>query len=52
MVYLDEKIAKSQKEDIKGIPLSKIKQLLILLFADEQVIISITEENLEKAAYK
>jgi Reverse transcriptase (RNA-dependent DNA polymerase). len=51
-VYLDEIITKCQKEDIKEIPLSKNQQLLRLLFADDQVIISNTEDNLQKAAYK
>jgi hypothetical protein len=35
-----------------GIPLSKNKQLLTLLFTDDQVIISNTEDNLEKATHK
>jgi hypothetical protein len=47
-IYLDE-ITKWQKEDITGIPLSKNKQLLTLLFADNQVILSNTEDNLQKA---
>jgi hypothetical protein len=38
-------------EDIKGIPLSKNKQLLTLLFADDQVIISNTD-YLQKAVHK
>jgi hypothetical protein len=37
---------------IKGTPLSKNKQLLTLLFADIQVILSNTEDNLQKAAHK
>jgi hypothetical protein len=46
-VYLDEIITKWQKEDITGILLSKNQQLLTLLFADDQVIISNTENNLQ-----
>jgi hypothetical protein len=48
-MYLDEIINKWQKEDVKGIPLSKNHQLLMPLFADDQVIISNTEDNLQKA---
>jgi hypothetical protein len=51
-IYLDEIITKWQKEDITVIPLSKNKQPLTLLFADDQVIISNTEGNLQKAAHK
>jgi transcription initiation factor TFIIIB Brf1 subunit/transcription initiation factor TFIIB len=51
-IYLDEIITKWQKEEITGIPLSKNKQLLTLLFADDQVIISNTEDNLQKAVHK
>jgi hypothetical protein len=36
------------KEDITGIPLSKNKQVLPLLFADDQVIISNAEDNYRK----
>jgi hypothetical protein len=43
---LDEIVTKWQKEDLTGIPLSKNKQLLTLLFEDNQVIISNTEDNL------
>jgi hypothetical protein len=50
-IYLDEIITKWQTEDIKGIPLPK-NQLLLILFADDQVIISNTEYNLQKAEYK
>jgi hypothetical protein len=35
-----------------GILLSKNKQLLTVLFADDQVIISNTEDNLQKATHK
>jgi len=49
--YLDEIITKWHKEDINGIPLPK-KKLLTLLFADDQVTISNTEDNLQKVAYK
>jgi hypothetical protein len=51
-IYLDKIITKCQKEDITGIPLSKNKQLLTLLFADDEVIIYKTEGNLQKAAHK
>jgi hypothetical protein len=37
---------------VTGTPLSKHQQLLTLLFADDQVIISNTEDNLQKAARK
>jgi hypothetical protein len=37
---------------MRGIPLFKNKQLLTLFFADDQVIISKTEDNLQKAAHK
>ena len=46
-IYLDEIITKWQNQDITG-----IKQLSTLLFADDQVIIADTEDNLQKAAYK
>ena len=39
-----------QKEGIKGIPLPKNQQLLMLLFANDEVIIPNTEDNLQKAA--
>jgi hypothetical protein len=45
-------ITKRQKEEITGIPLSKNKQLLTQLFADNQFIISNTEDNLQKVAHK
>jgi hypothetical protein len=45
-------ITKWQKEDTKGILLANNEQLLTLLFADDQVIISNREYNLQKAAYK
>jgi transcription initiation factor TFIIIB Brf1 subunit/transcription initiation factor TFIIB len=51
-IYLDGIITKWQKEDITGIQLSKNKQLSTLLFANNQVIISNTEDNLQKAARK
>ena len=37
---------------MKGIPFSKIRLLLTLLFADDKVIICNTEGNLQKATYK
>jgi len=51
-IYLDERISKWQKQDITGIKLSKNQQLSTLLFADDQVIIADTQDNLQKAAYK
>jgi hypothetical protein len=41
-MYFDEIITKWQEEDVAGIPLSKNKQLLTLLFADDQDTISNT----------
>ena len=51
-IYLDEILTKWQKEDITGIPLSKNQLPFTLLFAYDQVIISIMEDNLQKAAYR
>jgi predicted GTPase len=51
-IYLDEIITKWQKEGVAGIPPSKNQQLLTLLFADNEVIISNTEDNLQKAVHK
>ena len=51
-ICIVEIITKWQKEDITGIPLSKHQQLLTLLFANDQAIISNAEGNLEKPAYK
>jgi hypothetical protein len=51
-IYLDELITKWQKEDITGIPLSKNQQLFNLLLADDQVTISKTKNNLQKATHK
>ena len=45
-------ITKWQNQDITGIKLSKNQQLSTLLFADDQVIIADTEDNLHKAAHK
>jgi hypothetical protein len=50
-ICLDEILAKWQNEHMTRIPLSKNK-LLTLLFADDQVIISNTEDNLQRAAHK
>ena len=51
-IHLDEIITKWQNQDITGIKLSKNQQLSTLLFADNQVIIADTDDNLQKAAYK
>jgi hypothetical protein len=51
-IHLGEIITKWQEEDIKGIPLSKNKLPITLLFADYQVVILNTEDNLQKAMYK
>jgi retron-type reverse transcriptase len=51
-IYLHEIIMKWQKEDIIEIPLSKNKELLTLLFADDQVLTSNTEDNVQKAAHE
>jgi ribosomal protein RSM22 (predicted rRNA methylase) len=52
-IYLDKIITKWQKQDITRIKLSKNQQQLsMLLFADNQVIIAETEDNLLKAAHK
>jgi len=51
-IHLDEIITKWQKEDIKGIPLPKNQTLFTLLYADDQVIICNTKDNLQKAVYK
>ena len=50
--YVYEIITKWQNQDITGIKLSKNQQLSTLLFADNQVIMANTEDNLQKAAYK
>jgi transcription initiation factor TFIIIB Brf1 subunit/transcription initiation factor TFIIB len=52
-IHLDEIITIWQKQDITGIKLSKKKtQLSTVLFADDEVIIANTEDNLQKAAQK
>jgi len=51
-IYLDKIITKWQKQDITGIKLSKNQQLSLLLFADDQVIVTDTEDNLQKIAHK
>ena len=51
-MYLDDIKTKWQKEDIKGIPLPKNQTLFTLLYADDQVIICNTKDNLQKAVYK
>jgi hypothetical protein len=50
--YLDEIITKLQKQDITGNKLAQSQQLSTLLFADDQVIIADTEDNLQKSAHK
>jgi len=49
VLYLGEIITKRQKQDIKGIPLSKNRRLLTLLFANNQVILFNIEDNLQEA---
>jgi Reverse transcriptase (RNA-dependent DNA polymerase). len=51
-IYLDEIVTTWQKENITGIPLPENQQLLTLLCADEQVIISNTEDKLQNSAHK
>jgi hypothetical protein len=51
-MYLDEIVTTWQKEDIKGISFSENQQLITLLCADEQVIISNPEDKLQKSAHK
>jgi transcription initiation factor TFIIIB Brf1 subunit/transcription initiation factor TFIIB len=51
-IHLVEIITKWQNQDITGIKLSKNQQLSALLFAEDQVIIADTEDNLQKAAHK
>jgi hypothetical protein len=51
-IYLDEIITKQQKQYLTGSKLSKNQQLSTSLFADDQVIIADTEDNLQKAAHK
>jgi len=51
-IYLDKIITKWQSKDITGIKLSKNQQPSMLLFADDQVIIADTEDNLQKAVHK
>ena len=51
-IYSDDIIAKWLKQDVTGIKHSKNKQLPTLLFADDQVIIADSEDNVQKAAHK
>ena len=51
-MYLDEIVTTWQKEDKTGVPLSENQQLLTLLCADEQVIISNTGDRLQISAHK
>jgi len=51
LLYLDYIIYNGRKKT-KGIPLPTYQQLLTLCFADDQVVVSKTEDNLQKAAYK
>jgi hypothetical protein len=48
MYILDAIISKWPKQDITGIKFSKNQQLSKLLFADDQVAIADTEDNLHK----
>jgi hypothetical protein len=48
-IHLDEIITKWQKQDITRIKLSKNQHLSTLLFADDQVTIADTEDNLHKS---
>jgi len=45
-VYLDKIVIEWQNQDLTGIKLSKNQKLSTLLFADDQVIIADTEDNL------
>jgi hypothetical protein len=51
-IYLDYIVTTWQKENKTGIPLSENQQLLTLLCADEQVIISDTDDRLQITAHK
>ena len=51
-IYRDEIVTTWQKEDKAGITLSENQQLLTLLCADEQVIISNTDDRLQISAPK
>jgi len=51
-IHLDEIITQWQNQDLTGIRLSKNQQLSKLLFADDQVTIADTEDNLQKAGHK
>jgi len=52
VLYLGEIITKWQNQDITGIKMSKNQQLSMLLFADDQVIIADTQDNLHKVVHK
>ena len=51
-VYLDKIVTKWHNQDITGMKLSKNRQLSLLLFTDNQVIIADAEDNLQKAVHK
>jgi len=51
-IYLDGIVITWQKEEKTGIPLPENQQLLTLLCADEQVIISNTDDRLQVSAHK
>jgi len=51
-IYLDKIVTKWQNQDITRIKLPKNQQLSTLLFADYQVIMADTEDNLQKAVHK
>jgi len=50
--YLDEIITKWENQHITSIKLSENQQMSKLLFADDQVVIADTEDNLQKDAHK
>jgi hypothetical protein len=51
-IYIDEIIQIWQNQDIKGIQLSRNKNISTIPFADDQVITSDTEDNLLTTVYK
>ena len=51
-IYMNEIITKWENKEKPGIRISRRKQLSTLLFADDQVIISDTEDNLQKETFR